>query len=69
MGIKVQDIAYVRFSVPDLDEMEAFLTEFGMADAERSGDALYVSGLDEDPFLHVTHRGEPLFIGAGFEAA
>jgi hypothetical protein len=30
MGIKIQDVAYVRLSAPDLDEMEAFLTEFGM---------------------------------------
>jgi len=30
MGIKIHDVAYVRFSAPDLDEMEAFLTEFGM---------------------------------------
>ena len=69
MGIKIQDVAYVRFSAPDLDEMEAFLTEFGMVRAERSGDALYMRGLDGDPFLHVTHRGEPRFLGAGFEAA
>ncbi len=64
MGIKIQDVAYVRFTAPDLDEMEAFLTEFGMVRAERSGDALYVRGLDGDPFLHVTHPSEP-----GFEAA
>jgi hypothetical protein len=69
MGIKIQDVAYVRFSAPDLDEMEAFLTEFGMVRAERSDDALYVRGLDEDPFLHVTHKGEPRFVAAGFEAA
>jgi hypothetical protein len=46
MGIKIQDIAYVRFSAPDLDEMEAFLTEFGMVCVQRSWDALYVRGLD-----------------------
>lgn len=69
MGIKIQDVAYVRFSAPELQEMEAFLTEFGMVRAERSSDALYVRGLDGDPFLHVTHRGEPRFLAAGFEAA
>lgn len=69
MGIKIQDIAYVRFSAPDLDETEAFLTEFGMVRAERSRDALYVRGLDGDPFFHVTHRGEPRFLATGFEAA
>ncbi len=69
MGIKIQDVAYVRFSAPDLDEMEAFLTEFGMVRAERTGDALYIRGLDENPFLHVTHLGAPAFLAAGFKAA
>ena len=69
MGIKIQDIAYVRFSAPDLDEMETFLVDFGMVRADRTGDALYMRGLDEDAFLHVTHRGEPRFVAAGFEAA
>ena len=69
MGIKIQDIAYVRFQAPDLDQMETFLTEFGMVRADRTGDALYMRGLDGDPFLHVTHRGEPRFVAAGFEAA
>ena len=69
MGIKIQDIAYVRFSAPDLDEMEAFLVDFGMVRAERTSDTLYMRGLDEDPFLHVTHQGEPHFVAAGFEAA
>jgi len=69
MGIKIQDIAYVRFSAPDLEAMEAFLTEFGMVCAERTSNALYMRGLDEDPFLHVTHQGEPGFLAAGFTAA
>jgi catechol 2,3-dioxygenase-like lactoylglutathione lyase family enzyme len=69
MGIKTQDVAYVRFRAPNLDEMEAFLTDFGMVRAERTGNALYMRGLDENPFLHVTHLGEPAFLAAGFKAA
>ena len=69
MGIKIQDVAFVRFYAPDLDAMEAFLTEFGMIRAERSGDMLYMRGLDTDPFLHVTRKGEPGFAAVGFEAA
>ena len=69
MGIKIQDIAYVRFSAPDLDSMEAFLTEFGMVRAERFSDRLYMRGLDDGPFFHVTHLGEPRFLAAGFEAS
>jgi len=69
MGIKIQDVAYVRFSVPDFDQMEGFLADFGMVRAERTGNTLYMRGLDPDPFLHVTHIGEPAFLAAGFEAA
>jgi catechol 2,3-dioxygenase-like lactoylglutathione lyase family enzyme len=69
MGIKIQDVAFVRFNAPDLDEMEAFLGQFGMVRAARSNDTLYMRGLDGDPFVHVTHRGEPAFVGAAFEAA
>ena len=69
MGIKIQDVAYVSFSAPDLDEMEAFLIEFGMVRAERTSDALYMRGLDENPFLQVTYLGEPAFLAAGFKAA
>jgi len=68
MGIKIQDIAYVRFSAPDFDQMEAFLADFGMVRAERTGNTLYMRGLDPDPFLHVIHQGEPRFVAVGFEA-
>src|SRR5262249_6535541 len=30
--------------------------------------ALYMRGLDSDPYFHVTHLGEPGFIGLAFEA-
>ena len=33
--IKVEDIAYVRFSAPDLDRMERFVRDFGLIVAER----------------------------------
>src|SRR5215469_8870165 len=68
MGIKIQDVAYVRFSAPDLDEMEAFLTDFGMIREERTSEKLHMRGLDGNPFFHVTHRGEPRFLAAGFAA-
>jgi hypothetical protein len=51
MGIKIQDVAYVRFSAPDLDAMEEFLAEFGMIRSGRAADRLYMRGLNGDPFL------------------
>ena len=67
--IKVHDIAYVRFSAPDLDEMEKFGREFGFEVAERGPDVLYLRGTDSDPWIHSTVRGEPAFLGFGLAAA
>lgn len=66
--IKADDIAFVRFSAPDLDRMEAFLNDFGMVRAARDDNTLYMKGEGSDPFLHVTHRGEPGFAGVAFRA-
>ena len=66
--IKVDDIAYVRFQAPDLDKMEAFLSDFGLATAQRDANTLYMRGQGADPFLHVTHKGEPGFAGVAFKA-
>ena len=68
MGIQVQDIAFVRFRAPDLDLMEAYLTAFGLVRAERTKEALYMRGSDDEPFVHVTRLGPPGFDGLGFLA-
>jgi len=67
--IKVQDIAYVRFSSPDLDAMEKFGLDFGLVVTAREDGALYLRASDPAPYLHVTEVGEAGFVGAGFEAA
>ena len=66
--IKVDDIAFVRFAAPDLDKMEAFLTDFGLTRAHRDADTLYMRGQGADPFVHVTHKGEAGFRGLAFRA-
>lgn len=66
--IKVDDIAFVRFTAPDLDKMEAFLSDFGLARAHRDADTLYMRGEGADPFVHVTHKGEAGFKGVAFRA-
>lgn len=69
MGIKVNDIAFVRFRVPDLDVMQVFLEEFGMHCAKRTDDTLYMRGTDDEGFVHVAHLGDEAgFIGLAFEA-
>lgn len=66
--IKVDDIAFVRFNAPDLDAMEKFLVDFGLARAHRDDTTLYMRGADGDPYLHVTHKGDPAFAGVAFKA-
>jgi catechol 2,3-dioxygenase-like lactoylglutathione lyase family enzyme len=67
--IQVQDIAYVRFSVPDLDAMERFAVDFGLVLTARENDTLYHRGSDTSPYVHVTELGDAGFRGVAFEAA
>jgi catechol 2,3-dioxygenase-like lactoylglutathione lyase family enzyme len=67
--IKVQDLAYVRFGVPDLDLMERFAADFGLTLAARVGDTLYHRGTGPSAYCHVAELGEAGFRGLAFEAA
>lgn len=66
--IKIEDIAHVRFSAPDLTEMETFLREFGLTPSTYTDGTLYARGTGSSPFLHSTTQGEPAFLGVGFRA-
>ncbi len=67
--IKVADFAFPRMEAPDLDEMEEFLTHFGLIRAERTPDALYMRGADSHHHLHVTQKGGTKFIGFAYHVA
>jgi len=67
--MKAIGVAYGRLAAPDLDQMEEFLTDFGMVRSARTPTALYMRGTGVDGHLHVTHLGEPRFIGIAFTAA
>ena len=67
--IKVTDMAFVRVRVPDLDRAEEFLTDFGLARAERTASALYMRGTGSAHHVHVTELGEPKFLSLAFTAA
>lgn len=66
---KVSDLAFARLQSPDLDIAEQFLTDFGLVRVERTADALYMRGTGPAHHIHVTHRGEPRFVGLAFFAA
>jgi len=65
----VEDIAFVRFRAPDLEAMEAFLLDFGLAPAARADGALWMRAAGEAPFVHATRLGDAGFDGLGLRAA
>jgi catechol 2,3-dioxygenase-like lactoylglutathione lyase family enzyme len=66
--IKIEDIAFVRFRVPDLAAMRSFLDDFGFTVAEASERRLVSRGIGPSPVLHVAELGEPGFAGLAFRA-
>lgn len=66
--VKVPELAFIRLRSPDLDEAEAFLTDFGLAKVARTPTALYMRGTDGNHHLHVTELGEPRVVGFGYLA-
>lgn len=66
--IKIADISHVRFTAPDLGEMQRFLEEFGLHPALWQDGTLYARGAGPSPFLHATAQGEPGFAALGLRA-
>lgn len=67
--IKVHNIAYIAYRAPDLDRMEAFLSDFGLTRSARAGDVLYMRGASPAPYIHITEKGEPGFVACGLAAS
>lgn len=67
--IKVEDIAFVRFTAPDLAAMQAFTEDFGLTVVEAGAGRLVCRGAGTGPVLHVTQLGEAGFAGLAFRAA
>lgn len=67
--IAVKDIAFVRYQVTDLDQMESFLTDFGLTRAMRTEDKLYMRTADTAHHAHVSELGlTNETVGFGFYA-
>jgi catechol 2,3-dioxygenase-like lactoylglutathione lyase family enzyme len=60
-------MAYVRLSAPDLGHMQAFLEDFGMVTVHRDASRLYMRGIGDTPYLHVTELGAPGVVSFGYE--
>jgi catechol 2,3-dioxygenase-like lactoylglutathione lyase family enzyme len=66
MSSIISGIAYARLSAPNLDDMQAFLEHFGLLLAHRTETRLYMRGLGDEPFIHVTELGRPGHIGFAY---
>jgi catechol 2,3-dioxygenase-like lactoylglutathione lyase family enzyme len=66
--VRIVDIAYVRFTAPELQIMRSFLEDFGLSEARASEQSLYMRGHGDSPFLHATEHGDPGFAAVGFKA-
>ena len=60
---KAKDVAYVRFSVPDLNLYEDWMHDFGLKIIYKDKNVIYSRGLGGDGFCHVVHRGSAKFLG------
>lgn len=56
--ITVADLAYVRYTAPDLERMEQFLLDFGLHSSARDASTLYMRAAGPEPYVHITERGE-----------
>lgn len=56
--VKVKDIAYVIYAVPDLDIMERFLLDFGLRTTLRTEDSLYMNTANGLPYQYVARLAE-----------
>ncbi len=62
---KCKDVAYVRFSAPDLDKMHQFLTDFGMVTVDKTDTKLTMRTYGISPYCHITELGETKFTAFG----
>ncbi|GAA3611832.1 VOC family protein [Nonomuraea rosea] len=69
MSSLIKGMAYVRLTAPDLGRMQAWLEDFGMVPVERTETRLYMRGIGDSPFLHVTELGEPGVASFAYELA
>ena len=67
--IKIEDVAFVRFRVPDLAAAQAFLEDFGLVVIEATETRLVARGAGSAPVAYIAERGEPGFAAVGFRAA
>jgi len=66
--IKIEDVAFVRFRVPDMAAAKGFVEDFGLSVVEETGARLTARGASQAPVAYVAELGEPGFAGLAFRA-
>ena len=64
--IRTKRLAYVHYQLPDIDQAAAFLNDFGMIEASRSGSKIYYRGFDTQPYIYIAEQSpthERKFLG------
>lgn len=65
----IQDIAFVRYQVTDLDRQEQFLSDFGLHRSARTDSALYMRAAGPAHHVHISELGpESGTVGFGLRA-
>lgn len=62
-------LSKVKFRAPDLDQMQKFLTEFGLLLSSQDSKVLRMSGHGDSGCIHLTELGAAAFVGFGLEVA
>tara|TARA_R110002110_G_scaffold205066_7_gene416971 strand:+ start:95842 stop:96984 length:1143 start_codon:yes stop_codon:yes gene_type:complete len=65
--VRAVDTAYIIFEVADLAIQKAFLLDFGLVEAQHSGESLFMRGYGPEPYIYEARQGNKSgFKGAGF---
>ncbi|KAF1356050.1 Glyoxalase/Bleomycin resistance protein/Dihydroxybiphenyl dioxygenase [Lizonia empirigonia] len=67
--IKLTKLVHMRYQHPDLDEITAFLRDFGMTVAHKTQDRRWFKGYGSDQYVYYAQKGPKKFLGGCFEVA
>ena len=64
--VRAGNLAHLIFERPDLELAERFLSDFGLVNASKTADTLYLRGTGPAPYCYRVHRGpRSRFVGFG----
>ena len=65
--VKAEQLLFVHFERPDLEQAEQYLRDFGLVVTERSQHDLFMRGAGPQPYIYsVTQGPNARFLGLGF---